>query len=116
MERCPVRIRILHVDGCRHLESTLELVRSVLVREGARATVEVIEVKSGPEAVRLRFLGSPTVQIDGVDVEPTARTRSDFGMACRLYGGSGLPSHGMMAAAMQEASSYVGSCDGGGCA
>ena len=100
-----MRIRILHVDGCPHLEPTLELVRSVLVRVGARATVDAIEVKSGREAVRLRFLGSPTVQIDGVDVEPMARTRSDFGVTCRLYGGSGVPPDGMIAAAMHEASS-----------
>ena len=40
-------------------------------------------------AQSVRFLGSPTVQIDGIDVEATARSSKDFGMMCRTYGDSG---------------------------
>jgi hypothetical protein len=36
-------------------------------------------------ARRERFLGSPTVRVDGQDVEPGARERDDFGIKCRLY-------------------------------
>jgi hypothetical protein len=39
-----------------------------------------------PEAAESeRFLGSPTVRVNGVDVDPTAAERSDFGLKCRIY-------------------------------
>jgi hypothetical protein len=41
------------------------------------------------------FLGSPTLRIDGEDVDPGAADRDDFGMKCRLYrsaeGTAGIP-------------------------
>jgi len=33
------------------------------------------------QAEALAFLGSPTVQVDGRDIEPEARIRQDFGLA-----------------------------------
>ncbi len=42
-------------------------------------------VESPEDAEAQRFLGSPTVRVDGVDVEPGAAERADFGMKCRLY-------------------------------
>jgi len=42
-------------------------------------------VESPEAADRERFLGSPTVRIDGEDVDPTASERDDFGIKCRLY-------------------------------
>lgn len=49
------------------------------------AIVERIIVDNEDDARRLGFLGSPTLKINGVDVEPSARQRTDFGMACRVY-------------------------------
>jgi hypothetical protein len=37
------------------------------------------------DAIAERFLGSPTIRVDGVDVEPAAGERRDFGLCCRLY-------------------------------
>ena len=34
----------------------------------------------------LRFLGSPTVQVNGLDIDPAAHAREDFGYSCRHYG------------------------------
>lgn len=58
----------------------------------------------GPEnAERLRFLGSPTVRVNSVDVEPAARRRSDFGFACRTYNGQGIPDRELFKQACLEA-------------
>jgi catechol 2,3-dioxygenase-like lactoylglutathione lyase family enzyme len=44
-----------------------------------------------PEAAQTeRFLGSPTVRVDGRDVEPDAETRTDHGIKCRIYRSSDL--------------------------
>ena len=57
-------------------------------------------------AERERFLGSPTVRIDGQDVDPGAAQRSDFGLKCRLYrsdaGTSGLPPDAWFRAALAK--------------
>lgn len=83
-----MNIRVLTFEGCPNDRHTLELVCDVLSASCIQATVERIEVT--PEScTELRFLGSPTVQIDGVDIEPAARTATHFAMTCRTYEGSG---------------------------
>jgi hypothetical protein len=42
-------------------------------------------VESEEDAKRLRFVGSPTVRVDGADVEPAAAAREDFALQCRVY-------------------------------
>ena len=42
-------------------------------------------VETHEESERERFLGSPTVRVDGRDVDPGAGERSDYGLKCRLY-------------------------------
>ena len=55
-------------------------------------------------AVRIGFLGSPTVRIDGLDIEPSARQRTAFGMMCRTYeGGGGVPSEDLIRNAITRA-------------
>lgn len=47
-----------------------------------------------PEAAEAeRFLGSPTLRVDGRDVEPGAESRTDFGLKCRLYRTAAGQSH-----------------------
>jgi hypothetical protein len=59
------------------------------------------------EAQERRFLGSPTLRVDGRDVEPGADERTDFGMKCRLYlseeGLRPAPSDEVIAAALEGA-------------
>ena len=47
--------------------------------------IRLVEVTDPEAAVELRFLGSPTVRVDGVDVEPGAAERRDFALSCRIY-------------------------------
>lgn len=42
-------------------------------------------VPDATAAKRERFLGSPTVRIDGRDIEPGAEQRNDLGLKCRFY-------------------------------
>ena len=97
-----MRIRIFYFEGCPNLEPTVERVRNVARSHGVEDRVETVEVVSDVDAVAERFLGSPTVQIDGVDIDPVARDKSDFLMGCRLYGTSGVPPESMIDAAIRE--------------
>ena len=91
-----MKIEVLYFDGCPNHKPAVDLLRSV----APDAAIEEVEIRTPEDAERLRFLGSPTILVDGVDVQPSARTRSDFGFSCRMYGGRGLPSRDMVAAAV----------------
>jgi hypothetical protein len=86
-----VLIQILCVPECRNCQPAIDRVRQVLQSEDVDARVEKVLVAEEAVARSLHFPGSPTVRVDGVDVEPSAQTGS--GLSCRLYAnGTGLPS------------------------
>lgn len=102
----PVRtVRVLYYEGCPGHRPTVELVRHVADQLGVPVEVEEVEVRDAAQAEELRFLGSPTVQVNGLDVEPAARTRSEYAMACRTYaGGAGVPPVDLLRAALTSSS------------
>jgi hypothetical protein len=68
-------------------------------------TCPIIEtmVRDQETAVKIGFLRSPTVRINGVDIEPSARSRTDFGIMCRRYEGGGVPPESLIRRAIAEA-------------
>lgn len=80
-----MRIELLYFDGCPSYERFLPRLRELVTQAGVADEVEPRRVESEEGAVAERFLGSPSVRVDGVDVEPGARERCDFGLKCRLY-------------------------------
>ncbi len=80
-----MRIEILSFAGCPNALPTRDLVLQAVLLEGADATIEMVDVATPEEAIRLRFVGSPSVRINGSDVEHAARNRTDWGLMCRVY-------------------------------
>ena len=70
--------------------------------EGVQAELSEIQVKDASAARRLHFIGSPTIRINGLDIEADARNVAGVGLACRRYQ-YGLPSEAMIRAALKEA-------------
>jgi hypothetical protein len=60
-------------------------------------------VRDAEAAIRLEFLGSPTVRINGHDVDPAAHDRTDYSFSCRLYGDSGVPPRALIEQALPSA-------------
>ncbi|MDQ3890746.1 MAG: thioredoxin family protein [Actinomycetota bacterium] len=79
------RVELLTLEGCPNAQAAHALVHRVVAGLELEADVASIQVEDAEAAERLRFLGSPTVRVDGRDVEPGAETRSDYTLACRLY-------------------------------
>lgn len=102
MERI-VEITILYFEGCPNHAPAVDLVKQVVTKLGVEAEIEEVEI-TGPEDVAAkRFLGSPTIQVNGVDIDPDARGRTNYSYSCRVYSGaSGLPPEEMIAAALQS--------------
>jgi hypothetical protein len=80
-----MRIEVLYFDGCPNHAPTVEQVKQITADLGVQERVEEIEVTSLDQAQQLRFLGSPTVRVNGVDIDPSARQRTNYGLSCRFY-------------------------------
>jgi len=65
-----MKIQVLMSPGCGHGLRTAELVAEIVRTHSLNAETVTILVESLEEATRLAFPGSPTVRVDGVDVEP----------------------------------------------
>jgi hypothetical protein len=90
-----MRVDILYFDGCPNYEAARAQVERVSGELGVSPEIRMIEVPDVEAARRERFLGSPTVRVDGRDIEPGADDREEFMLACRVYkldsGYSGRP-------------------------
>jgi len=62
-------VEILYFDGCPNHEPALATVERVDRELGTNADVRLVNVPDHATAERVRFLGSPTVRVDGVDVD-----------------------------------------------
>ncbi len=79
-----MRIEFLFWEGCPSHPEALALLRDVLDERGIVAAVELREVFTHEEAVALAFPGSPTIRIDGRDVDPGG-AQSPPALTCRVY-------------------------------
>ncbi|HZV72627.1 MAG TPA: hypothetical protein VFF79_02825 [Conexibacter sp.] len=77
------RIELLYFDGCPGTARLLPDLRALA--ETARASLELHAIETPEQADAARFLGSPTLRVDGRDIEPGAEQRTDYGLKCRLY-------------------------------
>jgi hypothetical protein len=87
-----MKVEIYFSKDCPNLQATVDLVREVATENDFEVDLEIKEITSDEEWFAMRLQGSPTVQVEGFDIEPQAREGSGNGPSCRLYGGSGVPS------------------------
>ena len=78
-----MKLEVLYFDGCPGHQQLMPALRKLAAAHGLALIQRRID--SAARAERERFLGSPSVRVDGVDVEPDAHQRTDFGLKCRLY-------------------------------
>ena len=84
-------VEVLTFDGCPHGEQALGLTRATVHQLGVKCEVRLVSVMES-RVEQSRFLGSPSIRVDGNDVEPGAERRTDFSHSCRLYRTSDGPS------------------------
>jgi len=102
-----MKVELLYFAGCPTYELALSRLQEALRESGVDVPVEMIEVNSVEQAQALRFLGSPSIRINRLDVERTARERTSYGLTCRMYrtesGLEGSPSVELIRTAISEA-------------
>ena len=78
------KIELYWWEGCPSHPEALALLRSVLAERGIDVEVELHEVRSDGEAGELEFPGSPTIRVDGRDIDPRG-AKSRPALNCRIY-------------------------------
>lgn len=81
----PVRIEILARRDCDSRGMAINVVERVVAETGIPAEVEVIDVRTIAQAKRLQFLGSPTIRVDGRDVDRQPNGHADVSLGDRVY-------------------------------
>ena len=77
-------VELLYWEGCPSYPEARELLEDVLRDRGVDVQIQVTHVATREEAARLRFPGSPTIRVDGRDVDP-AGAQQPPALACRIY-------------------------------
>jgi hypothetical protein len=79
-----MRIELLFWAGCPSHPAALSELRAAVAQAGLDPRQIVVrEMKSEDDAAREAFVGSPTIRIDGEDVQPPGEEPG--GLTCRVY-------------------------------
>ena len=78
-------IEILYFQGCPNAGIASQRVNAAMDATCASAEIRCIAVNTPELARQMRFLGSPTVRVDGTDVEEGSERNTDYGLMCRTY-------------------------------
>ncbi len=103
-----MKINVLYFEGCPNHRPAVELVEAVAAELNTTAEISEVPVEDAAAAERLRFFGSPSIQIDGVDIDPAKKGRSDYAFSCRVYGPAGLPPRQMLIDAIENHIKHAG--------
>ena len=100
-----MRVSFLYYEECPSHDLALERLRAVMAEESVADNVEVVKVETEEQARELRFVGSPTIRVDGQDIDPPSDSR--YALTCRAYRLeddriSPLPSKDMIRRALQS--------------
>jgi len=79
-----MKVEILSLEGCPNAEPAERAVMDALEALGIHAEVRRTVVRTEDEAARLDFHGSPTVRVDGRDVDPPPAGVTTS-LTCRIY-------------------------------
>lgn len=93
-----MEIEIRYFDDCPNWRLTASRIEQVVSDLGIDAELSLVRVDSPKKAERMRFRGSPTVLVDGVD--PWGNPDAPVGLGCRVYrtesGFAGSPSEAQL--------------------
>jgi hypothetical protein len=78
-----MRVELLYYPECPSHERAVELLQEAMRAEGVKATIEIIRIESQAEAESHRFIGSPTIRIEGIEVDP--HPELPYRLTCRTF-------------------------------
>ncbi len=79
------KIEFLYWEDCPSHPQAWKLLQETLAESGVQVPVERIEIITDEDAERLAFPGSPTIRVNGADVDPDGATQMGTALTCRVY-------------------------------
>ena len=77
-----MKVQLFYFDDCpSYIETSVNLKKAML-ELGIDTKLEMVEVTGSDDVVEKKFMGSPTIRINGVDLE---KKESDYVFGCRVY-------------------------------
>lgn len=79
-----MNVELLFWEGCPSHPRALADLRAAMADLGLDPSAVVLrEIETHKQARAQRFVGSPTIRIDGIDVQPPRE--EPYGLTCRVY-------------------------------
>ena len=104
-----MKIELFWFVDCPNHEAARQLLRVVLAERHIDAPIIDINASDPAVAQRVRFPGSPTIRIDGIDIAPGFADPGDYTPRCRVYwtaeGLRGVPERSWIEAALDARTS-----------
>ncbi len=98
-------IELLWFSDCPNHDQARRLLQEVVADLAPGTPIRDIDATDPGVARAHRFPGSPTIRIDGRDVDPAFRDPGDYTPRCRIYwtaaGPRGVPERGWIEAALR---------------
>lgn len=105
--RDTILIEFLYFDDCPFYQKAEELLKKVLQEAGLEARIVKKNIIDRETAQAERFVGSPSIRINGEDIDPAARASTTYNRMCRIYwvegGFLGWPTRDMIEEAVLKA-------------
>ncbi len=79
------QVELLWFEGCPNHERARQLLTTVIEDVAPGTPIEEVDASEAMIAALYRFPGSPTIRVDGRDIEPGFRDPGDYTPRCRLY-------------------------------
>lgn len=80
-----MQVELFYFDGCPNYKYALKNLETVLKEFRVAGPVRLVRVETPEDALQHRFLGSPSIRVNGRDIEESAEARQDYALQCRIY-------------------------------
>ena len=92
------KFELLYFEDCPSWKNALEILNNILSGFGLSPKITLIQVETQDQAEKYKFVGSPTIRANGVDLFPIEHNQ--YALGCRLYqtpeGFKGWPTEEML--------------------
>ena len=80
-----MKIELFYFDGCPNYLTALRKLNAAIRELDLTERAELVKVKDNDDAEQKHFLGSPSIRIDGRDIEGLEEPPDGCAMCCRRY-------------------------------
>ena len=80
-----IKIEFLYWEDCPSHGTAWDRLQAILKEKGLQAQASRVQIQTEEDARKWNFCGSPTLRINGVDIDPKGVQVQPIGLNCRIY-------------------------------